>query len=345
MDKLTLDLGGVINTAIDEKLKEFDVEGQIKELLGDVASKASKVLTIKLDGEDGGGKRFPLVHNQFEDLLSVVAMGETTLITGGAGLSKSTAVEQCAEALNLDFVPMSFSNQTTKTDLFGFVDANGIYQMSGFVDAFMNGKLFLGDEMDACSANVFVLLNSAIENGFLLTPENHVLHSHKNFRFVGTANTNLRGAKDGFTARNKLDAATIDRFVVIEWKLDLELEEKITSNDGWLKIVRKCRKIAEEQLDGVTITPRPAYKGAKLLKAGIDIDKVIEWTLIKALGTDERDVLLKKITSNDKASAVKDAGGKLTPKVEVETEVETIEVDEAYMDEIEVDDVKQFGQW
>lgn len=344
-NSLTLDLGSVINEAIDEKLAEFDIENQVKELIEDVAKTASKVLEIKLDGGDGEGKKFPLVHKQFEDLLSVVGMGETVLITGGAGLSKSTAVEQCAEAFELDFVPMSFSNQTTKSDLFGFVDANGIYRMSGFVDAFINGKLFLGDEMDACGANVFVLMNSAIENGFLLTPDNHTVHAHTNFRFVGTANTNLRGAKDGFTARNKLDAATIDRFVVIEWKLDEDLEQKICNNDGWLKIVRKCRVIASTQLDGIVITPRPAYKGAKLLKAGIDIDKVIEWTIVKALGVDERDVLLSKITENDKSNAVKDAGNKRVIAPKVEEIVEDAEVYDTDYEEMTEEDLTPFGKW
>lgn len=344
MSDLGKALEPIIKEIVSGEMEKFDVENQVKNLLQDVAKTASKVIEVKLHGKDGEGKRFPLVHNQFEDLLSVVAMGETTLITGGAGLSKSTAVEQCAEALELDFIPMSFSNQTTKTDLFGFVDANGIERVSGFVDAFLNGKLFLGDEMDACSANVFVLLNSAIENGFLLRPNGETIHAHENFRFVGTANTNLRGSKDGFTARNKLDAASIDRFVVIEWKLDLDLEEKITANDGWLKIVRKARKIASEQLDGVTITPRPAYKGAKLLKAGIDIEKVIEWTLVKAMGADERDVLLKKITENDKNKAVKDAGHKRDLEVE-ETEVEETEVYETDYEEIDGDDVEEFGKW
>jgi len=343
---LTLDLSGIVNEAIDHKLGEFDIEGQVKAMLEETAKKASKVLTVKLEGEEGEGKKFPLVHNQFEDLLSVVAVGENVMITGGAGLSKSTAVEQASEALGLDLVPMSFSNQTTKTDLFGFVDANGIYRMSGFVDAFENGKLFLGDEMDACSANVFVLLNSAIENGFLLTPDNREIRAHENFRFVGTANTNGRGAKDGFTARNKMDIASLDRFVTIEWYLDEELEQKITSNDGWLAIVRKCRDIAEKQLDNVVITPRPSYKGAKLLKAGIDIEKVIEWTLVKALGQDERDVLLKNITENDKSVAVKDAGHKRKVE-EVKPEAEELETEDYETDyeEIEDEDVKAFGEW
>jgi hypothetical protein len=296
MADLQLDLSGVINSAIDEKLKEFDVEAQIKNLLGDVVKSASKVITVKLEGSTGEGKRFPLVHKQFEQLLKIVTVPKiNTLITGGAGLSKSTAVEQVAEALDLELASISFSNQTTKTDLLGFVDANGIYRKSGFIDAFENGKIFLADEMDACSANVLVLLNSAISNGFIETPNNEVIRAHDNFRFVGTANTNLRGAKNGFTARNKLDSATIDRFVVIEWELDEDLEEKITNNKQWLDIVRKCREVANNELEGVTITPRSSYDGARLLEVGVGVNDVIQMTIIKAMGEDEADVILSKI--------------------------------------------------
>ncbi len=346
MSDLGVALTPIITDIVKGEMEGLDIEGQIKNLLKDVAQNTTKVLEIKLDGKEDGGKKFPLVHKQFEDLVAVVAMGENTLITGGAGLSKSTAVEQCAEALGLDLVPMSFSNQTTKTDLFGFVDANGIYRYSGFVDAFENGKLFLGDEMDACGANVFVLLNSAIENGFLLTPDNKKISVHEKFRFVGTANTNLRGAKDGFTARNKLDAASIDRFVVIEWELDLILEEKITNNAGWLNIVRKCRLATDEQLDGIVITPRPSYKGAKLLKAGIAIGKVIEWTLVKALGQDERDVLMAAFTAEDVKNAATDAG---QIKEVQEIKEDDTEIYETKYEEIddngEEKDNDDFGEW
>ncbi|MCK5133654.1 MAG: AAA family ATPase [Candidatus Sabulitectum sp.] len=319
MDGLQLDLSGVINKAIDDKMAGFDVEGQIKDMLAGVAEKASKILTVKLEGEKGEGRKFPLVHKQFETLLKISAVkGLNVLLTGGAGLAKSTAVEQLAEAYKLKFASISFSNQTTKTDLLGFVDANGIYRKSGFVDAFEDGKIFLADEMDACSANVLVLLNSAISNGFIETPDNKIINAHDNFRFVGTANTNLRGAKDGFTARNKLDSATIDRFVVIEWQLDEELEQKITNNDGWLAIVRKCRETANNNLEGVAITPRSSYDGAKLLKVGIPIDSVINMVIIKAMGEDESKTLLKGITSNMKSVAIKGGGvkAKETKKVE-----------------------------
>ena len=315
-DLLGQALQPIVVEAVKTEMKSFDVETQIKDLLGDVAKNAQKVITVKLEGEDKG-RKLGLVHFQFEDLLALTAIkGMNVLLTGGAGLAKSTAVEQCAKAYDLPLGAISFSNQTTKTDLLGFVDANGIYRKSSFVSSFEEGKMFLADEMDACSANVLVLLNSAISNGFIETPDNKMINVHDNFRFVGTANTNLRGAKNGFSARNKLDAATIDRFAVIEWKLDEELESAIASNDGWVKIVRACRAVAEQQLEGVTITPRSSFDGAKLLKAGIEIDKVIRMVIIKAMGEDEEQTILSVITPKMKREAMGTPTPEPTPEPE-----------------------------
>jgi MoxR-like ATPase len=344
-DLLGKALAPIIGEIVAGKMAEIDIQGQIKNMLEDVAKNSQKILTIKLDGEKEG-KKFSLVHKQFEQLLQIVAIkGLNVLITGGAGLSKSQSVTQIAEALGLKFGSISFSNQTTKTDLLGFVDAMGVYRESAFVDAFRNGKVFLADEMDACSANVLVLLNSAISNGFLETPANgEVLYAHKNFRFVGTANTNLRGASGGFTARNKLDQATIDRFVVIEWLLDEDLEKRLTDNDGWLEIVRECRKLADRELDNIVITPRSSYDGAKLLRAGVNIDAVIEMTIIKAMGDDARKSILRTITDKMKAKAVELAlvEPKEVPKVNIQKEplpeINEIEIDDIPEDKEIIDD-------
>lgn len=328
-----------IKNVVSEHVAGLDIESQIREQLEGIAQKASKVIEVKLQGKEKGIK-MPLVHNQFELLLKIAQVeGNNILLTGGAGLSKSTAVMQVAQALDLEFQQISFSNQTTKTDLLGFVDANGNYQMAGFIDAFIHGKVFLADEMDACSSNVLVLLNSAISNGIINLPNGKTVEAHDNFRFIGTANTNLRGSAMGFTARNKLDAATIDRFIVIEWLLDEELEEKLTCNDGWLKIVRKCRSIAQRELEGVDITPRSSYDGAGLLKLGIDVEQVIRMTIIKAMGEDEEKTLLGAITENMKSQAVRDAGHKREVKKAEKKVVEAEPIPEE--DIIKDEDVKQ----
>ena len=350
MSDLENALKPMVEQIISEEMKSFDVEGQVRGLLEEVAGKATRVLEVKLGGTDGDGVKFPLVHNQFELLLQIVALGGlNVLLTGGAGLSKSTAVAQVAEALGLGLGSISFSNQTTKTDLFGFVDAMGVRRGTAFTDAYENGNLFLGDEQDACSANVFVMLNSAIENGFFSLPDGTIVKQHENFRYVGTANTNLRGAKDGFVARNKADAASVDRFVIINWLLDEILEEKITDNSNWLDIVRACREKAEDELEGVTITPRSSYQGAKLLKAGIDPELVFQMTVIKGMEKDTEEVLRSSFSNSMLKRCQQDVGVKKVTEPEAPKKVVELEVEEPiYTDPIEAEE-EEFaeldGEW
>ena len=291
MDDLSKALLPVIQGIITKEVEGLGIEEKMTSLIEDTAKKATRVLEIKLNGEEEGTK-LSLVHKQFEWLLNVVRIqGVNALLTGGAGLGKTNAVEQVARALKLEMGSISFSNQTTKTDLLGFVDANGIYRPSSFVDSFEHGKIFLADEMDACGANVLVLLNSAISNGFLQLPNGKQVQAHENFRFVATANTNLKGSSDGFTARNALDSATIDRFAIIDWELDEELESKIAANDAWVDIVRTARQAAKDSFESVEITPRASYDGAKFLKNGFTIEQVVSMVLYRGMGEDEKSVI------------------------------------------------------
>jgi hypothetical protein len=59
---------------------------------------------------------------------------------------------------------------TSKADLFGFIDANGVYRETGLVRAAQNGGVFLGDELDAGHAGVVTGLNMVLANGHFGTP-------------------------------------------------------------------------------------------------------------------------------------------------------------------------------
>ena len=84
------------------------------------------------------------------------------------------------------------------------------------------------------------------------------------------------------------------------------------------------------------------------MKHGFTADEVIRMVIIKAMGVDEEETLLKGITANMKASAEKDATGKKAePKPipeEAEYEEKMAEADDMPYEEIEDDDVEPF-QW
>ena len=67
---LQLNLEPIINEAINSKLSELNLEQQIKDLVEDVAKNATKILEVRINGDEKG-VRLPLVHEKFETLLNV----------------------------------------------------------------------------------------------------------------------------------------------------------------------------------------------------------------------------------------------------------------------------------
>jgi midasin (ATPase involved in ribosome maturation) len=202
-------------------------------------------------------------------------------------------IQQIAESLNLPFHAMSVNMQTSKSDLIGFMDANGIYRYNGFITAFKQGGIFLLDEIDAGNANVLTVLNSAISNGFIETPDGVMLQKHGNFRLVATANTFGNGANTKFVGRNKLDFATKNRFVRILMTIDEDLELSLIGGDKNLhKGIKAMRNWTDANLDEFSITQRSSIDLKDLLSV-LDIEDALNMTFLEGLDEDSQKDLKK----------------------------------------------------
>jgi hypothetical protein len=292
----------LIETAVTEGLQKQDIEKTITDKINEVVN---KVPTARLEIIDLNGvkEQFDLVHYQFPTLLKMVNAGVPVLMKGEAGTAKSHNAEAVAKALKLDFYSMSVGEQSTKSDLLGYRDANGNYRTTAFRKAFENGGLFLLDEIDAGNPNVLLAINTGLSNGFIEFPD-AMIHKHKDFRLVATANTFGNGSSGNYVGRNKLDKATVNRFVSIVWQLDETVEQALVANDNWLAVIREARKIAEKNLDEVLLGMRNAIYGAKLLQAEVPFDEVFEMTVLNGLSDDDCALLEK----------AKEKWGKALPK-------------------------------
>jgi len=272
-----------------EELKKKSVQEITEKLMQDLKQevKIPKITVIQDTPK--------VIHKDFKKLTVLLQLKIPLLLVGEPGTGKTISVKMAAEKLKLPFHSISVGYQTTKSDILGFIDANGRYNSSGFRKAFEEGGIFLMDEIDAGNPNVLIQINSAISNGFLEFPDKMV-QAHENFVFVGTANTYGTGGDIRFVGRNQLDAATLDRFIVMDWKRDPELEKILTNNEEWLNIVNKARKVVNKKRLDVFVTQRVALNGAKMLKAGIPMEKVMEMTLFKGLSKDVVDVIKKELT-------------------------------------------------
>ena len=236
-------------------------------------------------------------HYRLPTVTSVIDAKVPLLLKGPAGSAKSTLAKQAASLLQLAFYPQTFDPQMSVSRLLGFLDANSRCKPTPFRLAYENGGLFLADEFDACSASVALALNTAIANGYCYFPDNELVSAHPDFRFVACANTNGSGSTSQYCGRNRLDAATLDRFAVLEIAYDNALEAALigvqekcehtieppseATDRQWLAAVRTFRqRIAARGIDAVC-SPRAVLLGSKLLSAGIGVKDTIEMVLGK----------------------------------------------------------------
>lgn len=269
-----------------EKKIDADVEGELKELREKV--KQTQKLEVKVG--DKVNVVEGLKHKQLKQLITYAAMRLSPLLVGMAGTGKTHAGEQVAVALGLPFYSMSVGAQTSKSDIIGYMDASGRYVRTHFREAYENGGVFLMDEVDAGNANVLIQINAALSNGLCAFPDSMV-QRHEDFVFIASANTFGNGANRQYVGRNQLDAATLDRFAIIEWYIDEDLEEQLAvglNGKAWYMAVRAARDYVAEKNIRALISPRATQKGSKLLNVGQGVQEVIGATLLGSVPDDKK---------------------------------------------------------
>lgn len=258
---------------------EKTVDEKFENAKADILALAETVRPIEIRTPKGTKKLKGVQHHQFQNLLTIVSAGMPVLLVGPAGTGKTQGAETVAGALGLSFHSISVGSQTSKSDLQGYMNANGQYVRTQFREAYEHGGLFLLDEADAGNSNVLITLNGALSNGYMAFPDG-MIKMHPNFHMVATANTFGNGASRQYVGRNQLDAATLDRFTVLNWNIDDKIEASLagTEADGkkWLNVVRTVRKRVTEELDlRVVVSPRATLRGATLLSAGMSFEDVM----------------------------------------------------------------------
>ena len=238
------------------------------------------------------------VHAAVQEIIVWVRAGIAVNLVGPAGSGKTTACEQVARHLGLSFHFTSAVRQEHK--LLGFIDAGGHYHRTAFRDAYEKGGLFLFDEIDASSAEALVAFNSALANGICDFPDGPV-RAHADFRAIAAANTFGRGADRQYVGRNQLDAATLDRFAVVEFDYDHALEQRLAASafraaggtntallESWVQFVQRVRLVAGQQKVRHVVSPRASIMGARFIAAGGGTEAAALALIWKGLAADQK---------------------------------------------------------
>jgi MoxR-like ATPase len=218
----------------------------------------------------------------------MIEAGVNVWLTGPAGTGKTTAAEHVAKALGLPFMFNGAIESEHK--LLGFTDAQGRIVSRPFREAFVNGGVYLFDEVDASLPSAVLAFNAALANGHCDFPDGN-FKRHENFRCIAAANTWGAGATHDYVGRAKMDAAFVDRFVSLAWENDEALERTLALGfiadqqlgGKWVSFVQGVRaKVAKAGVKHVVST-RASINGAKLLHAGMTWDEVVAVAVRKGL--------------------------------------------------------------
>lgn len=257
-----------------------------------IARKLKSVKIQKIQIAEGPEIDVSNEHPEFKNLLTIIANKLNVALVGPAGTGKTTAAIRVAELLWKKFYSISVWAQTGKHEFFGYQDATGNYIRTLFREAYEHGGIFLIDEFDAGNANVLTSVNQALSNGMCPFPDG-MIPKHEDFVCIVAGNTYGLWGDGIYSGRSQIDGATLDRFVFVNWTIDEKLEESLSMGEiAWYDICKKARKNAEKNDLQVIIWNRTIMHGAKLLKSGLPLDKVIDMCLVKGISQDERTMLL-----------------------------------------------------
>ena len=278
-----------VGRALSSSETKSKVDVLIKELIKEHGIVPHRTL-LEVKFKNQPKKDVGLQHKSFSDVLSTLSAGVNIALVGPAGSGKTTIVSNAAKVLKLSFASQSVSAQSTVFDFFGYKSATGDYIGTMFREKYENGGVFLLDEFDAGNPNVLAALNQATANGHCPFPDK-MIEKHKDFIIVMAGNTFGGGGTIDYVGRNKIDAATLDRFAFIYIDYDEKLENALSSNADWCSLVQAYRQRAIDKKIRTIISPRATFNGEKLLSAGLPLNTVLDMIIFKGLNQDELSLL------------------------------------------------------
>ena len=250
-----------------------------------------------------------VVHKKFETVLKFCNMKTPVFLVGPAGSGKNVICKQVAKALG---IPFYFSNAVTQEyKITGFTDAMGVFHETQFYKAFKNGGLFFLDEIDASVPEVLVILNAAIANGYFDFPAPiGYVEAHPDFRVVAAGNTYGYGASMEYVGRNQIDAATLDRFALVNIDYDEDIEMAVANNNTEIvKFAHDLRKACEKS--GIRFVV--SYRGIEYLakmKEVLPLDEAVKTCIFKGMSAEDARMVLGEFHGDFKYREILESLGK-----------------------------------
>ena len=278
------------------------VQQEVRNFIKNEYGSIERKITTIVDGKHKEMKG--LLHEKFDTVLKFVANDEPVFLTGPAGSGKNYICKQVADALGLKFY---FSNAVTQEyKLTGFTDAMGNYHETQFYKAFTEGGVFMLDEMDASIPEVLVILNAAIANRYFDFPAPiGYKEAHPDFRVIAAGNTTGHGADYSYVGRNQLDAASLDRFAIVEIDYSVEIENGLAVDLELADFCREFRKASKKVGVNVIVSYRAISRLAKMSQI-MNLDEALKTCLVKDLEKDDLNIITNELHESKYRSSLRE---------------------------------------
>jgi sigma54-dependent transcription regulator len=284
-------------------MDEDRVREIVAEMIGDAAPAVHQTVIAMPDGRRVEMPVGEAMHYQLPEILAWCNARVPIWLWGAPGAGKTHMGRQVAAIMGLMPYVMSIDETTTANKLLGFQNlVSGAFVPGWLYQPYKDGGLAILDEIDTGNPGIIAGLNALLANSHYLFPNGETVERHADFQVIACANTKGTGAVAGYTARQRLDAATLDRFAVLQLQYDDGLEMQIACGvrsetspwkpcrpagdaacKAWVAFVKTVRAFAG---DKVLVSPRPSLLGVRALRAGIPIDDVAQALLFKLMAPD-----------------------------------------------------------
>ena len=302
------------NKEFESKLQKHLSNGSFPtERVREIVAEMSRNFALRVEFVTAAGEVKPidgLMHPQVPQITAWLRSNVPVWAWGAAGSGKTHLARQVAAMLEIEPRVVSVDPTLTVAKLLGYRNvANGGFVEGFLYQAYKSGGLVALDEIDTGDPGVVASINALLSNTHYLFPNGETVERHPKFYTLALANSRGTGAVAGYTARNRLDAATLDRFAVIEIKYDAGLELALACGQGapaqpWRsgrdpppdtqkRYVEWVQKVRQQVGNSVLISPRASINGCRALRHGIPMAEISEALVFKLVADDTR----KQITT------------------------------------------------
>ena len=101
-----------------------------------------------------------------------------------------------------------------------------------------------------------------------------------------------------YVGRNVLDGATLDRFVVLQFDYDENVERQLAYDEDLYCFIRDLRKAINDSGLRYIVSMRALINATKLLEIGVSKEQILKTTIIKNMQIDDLNTIINKLKNS-----------------------------------------------